>query len=183
MVRLINSVISICVTWLKLGLLKLFHGSHIKYCFIERFSPNVDVVLENGGSARFGNRVRIHSGSKLRSVGKGVLTFEDNVHLNYNCMVVCHESITIGAGTTIGPSVMIYDHDHDFSEAIDESHYKTAPVAIGKNCWIGANAIILRGSEIGDGCVIAADTVVKGKFPAGSLVYNKRETVCRPLNK
>lgn len=39
------------------------------------------------------------------------------------------------------------------------------PIKIGNNVWISANAIILKGTIIGDNCVVGAGSVVKGKFP------------------
>ena len=43
-------------------------------------------------------------------------------------------------------------------------------IKIGNNCWIGAKATILDGAEIGDGCVIAAGAVVRGKFPNNVVI-------------
>jgi acetyltransferase-like isoleucine patch superfamily enzyme len=43
------------------------------------------------------------------------------------------------------------------------------PVKIGKNCFIGARAIILKGVTIGDGAVIGAGAIVTRDVPAGSM--------------
>ena len=52
--------------------------------------------------------------------------------------------------------------------------FKTSPVIIGNNVWIGANTVILRGTEIGDNCVIGAGCVIKGKYGANSVIVQKR---------
>ena len=44
------------------------------------------------------------------------------------------------------------------------------PVHIGQNVFIGCNCLILKGTEIGDDCVIGAGSVVSGKFEAGSVI-------------
>lgn len=44
------------------------------------------------------------------------------------------------------------------------------PVKIGNNVWVGLNAIILKGTEIGDNSVVGAGSVVKGKFPANCVI-------------
>lgn len=44
----------------------------------------------------------------------GKLYIGDNVGINSNCIIACHDSITIGNGVGMGPNVCIYDHDHDF---------------------------------------------------------------------
>lgn len=72
----------------------------------------------------------------------------------------------------------MYDHDHDYKMGLNsdsaQERYLKAPIIIGKNCWIGANTIILRGTVLGDGCVVGAGSVVKGIVPAGT-VYTQKE--------
>ena len=45
-----------------------------------------------------------------------------------------------------------------------------APISIGKNVWIGANATVLAGVSIGDGAVIAAGAVVTKDVPENTVV-------------
>ena len=75
----------------------------------------------------------------------------------------------------LGPGVQVFDHDHDYRSEDIENNFVTKEIKIGNNVWIGANSIILKGSVIGDNCVIAAGTIVKGNIPADSLVYDKRD--------
>ena len=58
---------------------------------------------------------------------------------------------------------------------------KTSPVVIGKNVWIGANTTILAGTHIGDNCVIAAGSVIKGDIEKSKLVIQKRSTEIRTI--
>ena len=46
---------------------------------------------------------------------------------------------------------------------------------IGARVWVCANVVILRGTRIGNDCVIGAGNVVKGNIPDGSLVTGPRE--------
>lgn len=64
---------------------------------------------------------------------------------------------------------MTYFYDTDFHEISPEHPTKNAPVSIGNNVWIGAKAIILPGSVIGDHCVIAAGSIVTSEIPAKTL--------------
>ena len=50
-----------------------------------------------------------------------------------------------------------------------EGEQKAQPITIGKHVWIGQNAMILKGVNIGDGAVIAAGAVVTKDVPAGCL--------------
>mgnify|MGYP000688872669 CR=1 FL=1 len=43
-------------------------------------------------------------------------------------------------------------------------------IKIGKDCWIGSKTTILDGTEIGDGCIIAAGAVVRGKIESYSII-------------
>ncbi len=179
--RLFNNLVSVVFTFVKFCLMKLFLGSSFHFHPVERFSPNVVTEFNRGSCVTIGKKVRVHSGCKIKARGGSVLELEDGVKLNYNCILACHESIRIGAGTVFGPSVYVYDHDHDYRRSLQEDRYLSSPVTIGKECWIGANTVILRGSSIGNHCVIGAGCVIKGKIPPGSVVTQKRETLLRSL--
>lgn len=51
------------------------------------------------------------------------------------------------------------------------------------HCWVASNAVILKGADIGDNCVIGAGCVVKGTIPAGSLVTLENGQKIRPIEK
>lgn len=102
--------------------------------------------------------------------------------VNYSAKIIAHDSITIGRRCLIGPNVGIYDFDH--RHELDGTPFgsqgmETAPVAIGDNVWIGANAVILRGTTIGDNAIVAAGTVVSGDIPPNCLVYERRDRAVR----
>lgn len=180
--RKINNIISVIYSLVRFSLIKIVHASKFSFYFIERFSPNVVLEISEDGKVFLGKRVRIHSGGKIKVRNGAKLVIGDDVKINYNCIIACHHSISIGEGTEFGPSVYVYDHDHDFRIGLKENKYLQSPVEIGKNCWIGANCVILRGSKIGDNCVIAAGTVVKGEYPANTLIYQKRETMLKDIS-
>ena len=54
------------------------------------------------------------------------------------------------------------------------------PVHIGKNCWIGAGAVILPGVNIGDNSVIGAGGVVTKDIPANTVAVGNP---CRALRE
>ena len=176
--RQFNNLISVSYSILRIGLYKLSNGSRFHSGLIERISPNVVLEFNRGSIVSLGRRIRIHSGSKVKVRSNAELTIEDNVKINYNCIIACHKSIKIGEGTEFGPSVYLYDHDHDYrkglNEQSDKEEFNVAPICIGKKCWIGANTLILKGTKIGDNCVIAAGSIVKGVVPDDSLFVQKR---------
>lgn len=76
--------------------------------------------------------------------------------------------IKIGKGTAIGPNVGIITENHDLYDP--ELRGKKAKVVIGENCWIGMNALILPGVELGPHTVVGGGSVVTGSFPEGWCV-------------
>lgn len=176
----INNVISVCYSAIRLGFLKLFYGSNLKSGIVERISPNVVIEIEKG-KLILGNMTSIHSNCKLKVRKNAQLEFGERVFLNYGCMITCREYIKIGSGSMLGPNVLIYDHDHDFhlEGELRQKRFKNAPVSIGKNCWIGANTVILKGVTIGDEAVIGAGCVVTRDVPAKTIMIQKRERIER----
>lgn len=182
--RILKNLISVAWSLLRFSIMKLFFGSHLSFHAVERISPNVIVSVSRSSKLVLGNRVRVHHGTKLSAASDGILCLGDNVAINQNCGIFAMERIEIGAGTEFGPGVLVYDHDHDFRCAggLKAGKFKTAPVLIGKNVWVGANSIILRGTSIGDNAVIGAGCIIKGDIPADCVVTQKRETTIREIH-
>ena len=123
-----------------------------------------------------GKKFKMRDGAKIRVRKGAVCIIGNNSSINSNNMIACHERIEIGDDVQLSPNVQIYDHDHDFRAegGVKAGKFKTAPVKIGNNVWIGANTVILRGTEIGENCVIGAGCVVKGIIPSNSIVIDNR---------
>lgn len=179
--RVLRKLSDIIRGTIKAVLLKLFHIKQAKIGKRLEVSGGASVRITNKAILRIGSKVGIGKNSVVSTLKKGQLDIGNNVKLGMNNMVVCHESIKIGDDTILAPNVLIYDHDHVFSKetGVDKKNFKTSPVEIGKNCWVGANTMILRGTKIGDNCVIGAGCVIKGEYPDGSVIVQKRETILK----
>ena len=106
-------------------------------------------------------------------VPSGKLILHDGVFINNSCSFNCMERIEIGAGTMMGEGVRFYDHDHVYTaEKIEKWQWTTAPIRVGRDCWIGSNVTILKGVTIGDNTIIGAGCLVRKDIPANSVVYN-----------
>lgn len=91
-----------------------------------------------------------------------------------SAIVACARSVSVGAGTLVGGGAVILDTDFhprraDGSWGTDPLAV-SAPVRIGRNCFIGTRAIILKGVTLGDGAVVGAGAVVARDVPPGSTV-------------
>ena len=58
----------------------------------------------------------------------------------------------------------------------------TSPVRIGAGTWVAERVAILRGADIGKGCIIGANSVVKGKIPDGSIAAGVPAKVVGKVN-
>lgn len=164
-------------------LLRIFHPSRLNIHGFQDLRFDTELVIKNRGRISLGKRITAFRRVTLVTNG-GNLHLGNFVFFNRNCIVVALHQITIGNNCIFGPGVTIYDHDHKFSyDGIIHGKYNTSPVIIEDNCWVGANVMILRGTHIGEGCVIGAGTVVKGEIPAHSIVTSNRELIIRPIER
>lgn len=163
---------------IKMAWTKLFHLQNFKGPLISLVSPYSEISLDYGGKLIIGKNFKMRDGAKIR-VRKGAeCIIGNNTSINSNNMIACHEKIVIGDNVELSPNVQIYDHDHDFRAegGIKARKFKTSPIIIGNNVWIGANTVVLRGTTIGDNCVIGAGCVVKGNYSPNMVIVQKRVT-------
>ena len=113
-------------------------------------------------------------------VSSGKLILHDGVFVNNSCSFNCMERIEVGNGTMMGEGVRFYDHDHVYTaEKIEKWQWSTAPIRVGRDCWIGSNVTILKGVTIGDNTIIGAGCLVRNDIPANSVVYNDGNLVVK----
>lgn len=104
-----------------------------------------------------GNRISIGDYS---GIGEGSILGQD-------------DEIRIGNNVLIGPQLMIFTQNHNFSDRnrlIREQGATRKPVLIEDDVWIGARVIILPGVTLGRGSVVAAGAVVTKSFPPYSVI-------------
>lgn len=109
--------------------------------------------------------------------------------------IYARKEITIGDNTAIGGNVKILDNDFhpiDAEKRVklladakggDSELVESRPIHIGKNCFIGCNSIILKGSVLGDNCVVGAGAVVAGKFGDNCVIAGNPAKVIRKLGE
>jgi acetyltransferase-like isoleucine patch superfamily enzyme len=176
--RYVRAAVCVPCGILKMAWTKLFHINSFTGPAISLVSPFTEITVDRGAELKIGKRFKMRDGAKIRVRKGSVCIIGNNTSVNSNNMIACHDRIEIGNDVQLSPNVQIYDHDHDFrvEGGVKAGKYKTAPVKIGNNVWIGANTIILRGTELGDNCVVGAGCVVKGKYENDSVIIQKRLT-------
>lgn len=161
---------------IKISWTKLCHPTSFSGPLISLISPLTEITMDRGAKLRIGKNFKMRDGAKIRVRKGAICVIGNNSSINCNNIIACRERIEIGDNVMFSPNVFIYDHDHDFRVAggVKAGKYRTAPVKIGNNVWIGANTVILRGTEIGDNCVIGAGCILKGKYKESSVIIQKR---------
>jgi len=112
------------------------------------------VTLCSSGMA---NPLAEHGRCRMATVAKGAeIVVGDEVGMS-SVLICSATSVVIGKGTQIGGGTMIIDTDFHLRVADEtwgtDPKAVSRPITIGKHCFIGARAIILKGVTIGDHCV------------------------------
>jgi len=133
---------------------------------IGRFFPSEFIIADNGTleinddfEIYTGCSIVVDSGAKL-SLGKS--------KINLNSRIAVFNSITIGDNVYISENATLRDSDNHAISGSATNH--SAPITIGNNVLIGINSTILKGVTIGDGSVIAANSLVNKTVPPNTLV-------------
>lgn len=141
-----------------------------------------NVSLCNSGMA---NPLAEYGRCRLATVAPGAQIFiHDHVGMS-SCLIACANKVEIGEGTIIGGGALIIDTD--FHPRLADGNWGTdprsvsKPIVIGKKCFIGARAIILKGVRIGDGSVVGAGSVVTKDVSAGTIVAGNPATVKKQI--
>jgi acetyltransferase-like isoleucine patch superfamily enzyme/glycosyltransferase involved in cell wall biosynthesis len=105
----------------------------------------------------------LESNSCINAHG-GSVVLGDHVHVGVGCVLQGYGGLVVGKDTMLGPYVQVYTSNHRTSSPPVPRHLlgeKPRPVTIGQNCWIGANSILLAGTQIPDQSVLPACQVVR----------------------
>ncbi len=157
----------------------------------------IPIIARTGaGRITFGKGVVVNSSFLSNLVGlyqrtiivakkNGEIHIGDHVGIS-GATIYSWEKITIGDYTRIGANVKIIDtdfHPVDPTERLNGNNTaaKTSPIQIGKNVFIGMNSIILKGTVIGDNCVVGAGAVVVGRYESNSVIVGNPASVIKRL--
>jgi acetyltransferase-like isoleucine patch superfamily enzyme len=136
------------------------------------------------GAIRIGNKTSL-SRFALIEARDGRIQIGSGVFVGQGVVITAQTSIEVGDGCQIAEYVSIRDQDHD-PEApgpLSQSGFKTAPIIIGSNVWLGARVSVARGVRIGDNAVVGAGAVVTSDIPANSVAVGVPARVIRTFEK
>ncbi|MFS0620659.1 acyltransferase [Priestia megaterium] len=155
------------------------------------------IFNKSGAKLTIGDNVTIKSSFLSNLVGlhqrtiivtrtpKAEIFIGNNVGIS-GATIYARKSIQIGDNTNIGGNAKILDNDfHPLEIEARNADIKekigTRPIVIGENCFIGCNALILKGTVLGAGCVVGAGAVVSGKFEENCVIAGNPARVIKKL--
>ena len=177
------------------GVLSIFHKNFAPDIFLDS-----RVKLIEKKNITLGHKVRLERGVKIDALSRNGVVLGDNVVLGRNTLIECTGSlrsvgegvkigsrstfgsdcmfgaaggITVGEDVMAGQQVRFHSENHNYDDPnvpIRQQGVSHKGITIGNNCWIGAGAVFLDGARLGDGCVVAANAVVRGEFPNNAVI-------------
>ena len=98
----------------------------------------------------------------------------ENTAVNHLCVLWAGKStgkIILGDNVILGPGVMMFGFNHQMKpeQTIVSQGFDDGDIIVGNDVWIGGNVTVVAGVKIGDGCVIAAGSVVTRDIPPYSI--------------
>lgn len=147
----------------------------LRFHHFDRFGTHVAM----GARVRFFGPVRVFIGSHSALFDDVILSGVGEVHIGdrstigHNSVLVSRERIQIGNDCMLAAFCYVLDVDHEFADPdvpIPRQGLRVKPVIVGNDVWVGAGSFILRGVTIGDGAVVAANSVVTEDVPPYTVV-------------
>ncbi|MGE0480191.1 MAG: sugar O-acetyltransferase [Phycisphaerae bacterium] len=110
------------------------------------------------------------------------IELDDQVYLNFGCVVLDCAAVRLGRGVLVGPYVQFYAGTHPIdARERAKGPERAAPITVGEQCWIGGGAIVCPGVTIGARTTIGAGSVVVRDIPAGVVAAGNPCRVIRAL--
>ena len=101
-----------------------------------------------------------------------VLRIGDRVGIRPHCSLSAADGIVLEDDVVLSAYSTVIDSDHTFRHGnpnVMHNPLDPAPVRVGRGTWIGERAAILKGAQIGECCIIGANSVVRDAIPPYSV--------------
>ena len=155
-----------------------FNITKIKWGKFLRLGNQVAISALSKNGIQFGNNVSIGAFSRvivstsLNNIGNKIV-IGNNVGIGEFAYLGGAGGLEIGDECIVGQYLSCHPENHNYEDleiAIRHQGVTRKGIKIGNNCWIGSKVTILDGVSIGQGCIIAAGSVVTKSFPENSII-------------
>lgn len=139
---------------------------------------NRKTLFANSGRITIDKKANFGCGTVIRN--KGSVTFGEDFSCTGNTQIICSSDIVFGKQCLISWDVLLMDDDQH--RILDDSNNvinNPKSIVIGDNVWIGCRVTVLKGTEIPNGNVIAAGSLICGKHTEPDAVITSEKRVIR----
>jgi acetyltransferase-like isoleucine patch superfamily enzyme len=169
------------LAYLRFLLLRL-RSPHIRTDGVVFLGRGVELYARKGyGRLVIGRWVHIGDRTVIRC-HEGTLRIGDKCVFGRRDTVNCYLDVEFGAATIVADDVYVADFDHRFDDPtvpVKDQGIVKSPVRIGPGVWIGTKATVLRGTRIGRGAVLGANSLVNRDVPAYAVAVGVPARVVR----
>jgi len=173
----------------RIGRTSIFWGWRF-YSLGSRSVLGRSLQVNNPRAVAIGSRVTITSQFILADLCPSVnevpkIIIGDGCIILYRFQCNAAQSVRIGKNVLIASNVLITDSDHVIEPGgvpvTKNRKFVTQPVRVEDNCWLGQNAVILKGVTIGHDSIVGANSVVTHDVPPCSVVAGNPARVIKRL--
>lgn len=140
------------------------------------------VHVLGSGNVILGEYCRIGRDVVFETQEAGVIILGNHVRINQGTVLVAYEQISIGNDCLIGEYCSIRDANHGsgLGDLIRKQLHDFSSITINNNCWIGRGCVILKGVNLGRGCIVGANSVVNRDVDEEAIAAGVPAKVIRP---
>ena len=154
------------------------------------------IMGNRNGRIQIGNSFRVNSSPLSSLIGlyqRAIIVARrnGNIQIGNNVgitgVTIHGTNIRIGDNVMVGANTKIIDHDFHSLDYVERrknamDHEVSRPVSIGDDVFIGCNCIVLKGTHIGNRCIVGAGSVVSGSFDDDCLIAGNPAKVIKRIN-
>lgn len=134
------------------------------------YSLKTILNIQRPGKLVFKGEAHIGHGAILSCVG-GVMTVGDNFAVSGSTSFVCYKEITIGHDVQFAWESLVMDSDaHKIYGQDGKYMNEDKPVIIGDKVWLACKNTILKGTIIGNNCVVGACSLLNRDYTADNVI-------------
>ena len=146
-------------------------------------------LVQNPRSVSIGRHTRLSDDWCLLDLDPSIAGDKPKIRIGSHCSILhgfhCNASLSVELQdyVLVAPRVFITDSDHVVDEAGERTtlctKFRSAPVVIEHDCWLGVNSVVLKGVTVGHHSIIGANAVVTQDVPPCSTVVGIPARVIR----
>lgn len=142
-------------------------------------------IRGNNNQLRVGPRVQIGPGCSIWMEGNNIsIEIQDDTTITRDCQLCAQEDntkISIGKDCMLSNNIIIRTSDsHPYYDGITGERLNEARnIIIGEHVWLAPNSKIMKGSVIGNGCIVGSDTSTNRIYPVNSLIVGRPARIVR----